>query len=148
MSTAFMAFSAACWASKQRSSRYTSGTGVFARVRLLRARLSHSLGSSGAKRSDGIDQLALTKGRGDHQRAAVPISFDVFRRNDDHVDGLADAEEVHIDVASQMSAVKPAPFDHQKVDVAVRPHLTPCRRAEHDDLLGFGYLDDPTDDLV
>jgi len=43
-------FSAACWASKQRSSRYTPATRFFAMIMLLFARLNHSEGLSGGYR--------------------------------------------------------------------------------------------------
>jgi hypothetical protein len=40
-----------------------------------------------------------------------------------------------------------APLDHQQIDVTIRPHLPPGRRAEHNDLLKRCGLDDTADNI-
>src|SRR5215475_7218759 len=99
ISKALMAFSAACWASKHRSSRYTSWICAFARARLLRARFSHSRGSSGENRSGDIDHFTFPKRWGNYQSVAVAIPFDVLGRDHNDVNGLTGPMHVHVNLS-------------------------------------------------
>src|SRR6516164_9637599 len=85
MNTALMAFSAACWESKHKSSKQASGIRLLARAKLLRARRSHSAGSMGEGGLRGIDHFALPQSRINHQVGTIAILFNFLGRKDEDV---------------------------------------------------------------
>src|SRR5271157_1210334 len=82
-----------------------------------------------------------------HQIGRIAIELDLFRCHDHDIDGRALAAKVTINGGSQSPAVELARLDDQKIDVAVRSHLAPRRRAEEDDLVRLRGLDDAADDV-
>src|SRR5262249_51988875 len=147
INSALIAFSAACWASKHRSSKYASGGRVFASARLLRARFNHSRGSSGGKRSGDIDDFPFPQRWRNHQRMAIAIAVNVLRGDNDDVHRLSHPVHVLINLPCQLESM-PTGIDHQQIDITVRSHLSPGGRAKEDNLLRLRYFDDASDDLV
>src|SRR5712692_2246920 len=107
--TAFRAFSAACCASKQSSSKNTCGSFARACWRLLRARSSHARGWSGRSRCALINDSALPQGRADDQRETIPVLLYFLWCDDDDVLGVFDIAQAPVQVASHRAvAVVPA----------------------------------------
>src|SRR6185437_8331683 len=104
-------------------------------ARLLLARFNHSIGSSGGRRSGGIDDLALANRRIDDQGRTILVPFDFLRRHHNHIHRLSNADEVHVDVFNKVAAMELSPLDHEKVHIAVEAHLTTSSGAEHDNLI-------------
>src|SRR3972149_8540685 len=143
--TAFTAFSAACWASKQRSSQNASfGFGCLALARLPFARRSHSFGCPVGSVLGGIEALSLPQGRTIEETYRVFGAFDVLRFRNDDVYGDANAEQGTSNPAGRIPPVI-ACLDYQEIQIAVRPQLTPCRRAKKNDLLRLGNFNNPPD---
>ena len=90
--TALIDFSAACCASKQRSSKRKPATKVCARNRLACARLNHSSGSSGGGGSCGvINDSAFAQSGPIHKSQRIAVSFNVLWRRHDDINGVVNA---------------------------------------------------------
>src|SRR5216684_1028561 len=107
MSTALIAFSAACWASKQRSSKKTPERRMssLARTRLLLARFNHSCGSLPAFRAGVINHLALPQSGVNHQGETVPVTLNIFWCDNHHIHCLADPRQMHVDFFCETAPV-------------------------------------------
>src|SRR5438445_3336016 len=120
-----MAFSADCCASKQRSSRRTSGSAPCARAsaRLLRARRSHSSDRVGSRRSGGINLAAFANGRTDDRADAILEALDVLGGPDKDVDRDVDVRRVGVDFLSEGAAMLDVGLDDEEVDVGLGPYV-------------------------
>ena len=92
------------------------------------------------------DLAFLLCGLDDH-RVAVLIPLYVVGRDDDGVDGSANAIEIHINLAHQFKRVH-AFLDDKQIYVAVAVHVAPGGGPEEDDLLRLGHLHNSLDDVV
>src|SRR5690349_11791399 len=95
-----------------------------ARARLLRARRSHSRGSSGGKPLAGIDNFAFLQCRANHQIRSIAVTVYFFGCDEDGVHGLAHSMHVPVDIHDQSAAIEATGFDDQQVHVAVGPHFS------------------------
>src|SRR4051812_24179131 len=107
---------------------------VYTRNRLLRARLSHSCGSSGGKLSGGRDNPALPHRGRDHQRRRIAVAINLLWR-DHHVHRAANANQGDVNLLGQPAAVIVTWLDGQKVEVALGPQLSSRGGPEEDDSL-------------
>jgi hypothetical protein len=53
----------------------------------------------------------------------VPILFHLFRGYNDDIDRLSNANEIHVDIADELSSIKAAFLHYQQVQVAVGASL-------------------------
>ena len=119
----------------------------FHRARLLLARLSHSRGSSGGKRSGGIHHLPLAQRRFDDQVGHVAVPLDIFRGDDNHVHRTADAHKLAVDSHRQAPTAR-CGFHDKQIHIAIRSAGSPGARAEKDDLLRVRHLDNSGNNLI
>ncbi len=94
-----------------------------------------------------MDNLAFPYRRGNDNGMAIPVTLNVLWSDDDNVDGLSDADQVHVNRFGKMAPVGRAACHDQEIDVAVRRHGSPSRRPEENDALGVSNFYDPADDV-
>lgn len=146
--TAFKDFSAACWASKHRSSQKISAVlGCRAWARLLRARSSQSWDVPSEDRSGGIEHSALCERRLDDHATMILEASEIFLGDDYHIDVQVYPYEVAVDLLGGLAAVSTGRHYDQQVQVTVGTGLTPGRGTKQEDLLRMGHCHDPGNDL-
>ena len=76
-----------------------------------------------------------------------PKALDVSRRDDNDIDGGADAMQIIVNPARQGATLLSLLHD-QQIDVAVRPHAASGGGTKQNNLLGFRCLDDAANHIV
>src|SRR3990170_4582636 len=94
----------------------------FAWLRLLRARLSHSRGSSAGNRSPLIYHPSLSQGGFQHEPDSIAITINVLRSDHNDIHGKANPNKVLVNCLGKMPTMNTR-FNNQHVKITVRTHL-------------------------
>ena len=81
-----------------------------------------------------VQLLSLGQGRVNDQIRVPAIPFDVTGLNDDDVLGNSQITQPAVQGLGDFKAIASVRHHHQDIQVAIRPHLAPCGRAEQGDV--------------
>ena len=88
---------------------------------------------AGASRLGGIDLPPFAEGDSVDVARVIPRPSERLLSYHEDVDRSEDAEKDLVDSLGHLDAIHRRPADDKEVEVAVRAHLLPGRRAEEDD---------------
>ena len=117
-----VSFAAACWQSKQRSSKNTSAMFAepLATARLLLALFNHSRRPSGGYRSGDIQFLPFSQYFRNDAAGGATVSFQILGYQNDNVHGTANTNEAHVNLLGGFPPVDIPGNNYGYINIAVR----------------------------